>query len=198
MDTQRRALLGLAPGGAAPAELTPREAIRRRYFPDIQVQTHEGKTLRLYEDLLRDRVVTLNFVYLNCEDGRCPITTHNLQHVQKQLKGRAGRDIFMYSMTIDPERDSVDALRKHARSHKVGPGWLFLRASPQDTEMLRRRLGFYSRDPAVDANKANHTSMIRYGNEPRQLWAAISGFARPEVITRAIMWVAPKPEARVA
>ena len=29
--------------------------------------------------------------------------------------------------------------------------------------------------------------MIRYGNEPRQLWAAISGFARPEVITRAIM-----------
>ena len=90
MDTQRRALLGLAPGGAAPVELTPREAIRRRYFPDIQVQTHEGKTLRLYEDLLRDRVVTLHFVYLNCEDGRCPITTHNLQHVQKQLKDAPG------------------------------------------------------------------------------------------------------------
>jgi protein SCO1/2 len=197
MDAQRRALLGLA-DNASPATITPRDAIRRRYFPDIPVQTHEGRTLRLYQDLIRDRIVTLNFVYLNCEDGRCPITTHNLQHVQKQLRGRVGRDIFMYSMTIDPERDTLAALKKHARSHKVGPGWLFLRASPQDTEMLRRRLGFYSRDPAVDANKANHTSMIRYGNEPRQLWAAISGFARPEVIRRAILWVAPQPPSRVA
>jgi protein SCO1 len=198
MDTTRRALLGLAP--AAPvAPMTPaRDAVRKRYFPDIVVQTHEGKTLRFYEDLIRDRIVTLNFMYLNCEDGSCPITTHNLLHAQKRLKSRVGKDIFMYSITLDPERDTVAGLKKHARSHGVGPGWLFLRASPQDTEILRRKLGFYSSDPAVDAKKSNHAAMVRYGNEPRQLWAAISGFAKPEVIARAVLWVAPTAPARVA
>ena len=198
----RRTLLGLAPDAAAGPAAAPmtqsRETIRKRYFPDVVMQTHEGKTVRFYEDVIRDRIVTLNFMYVNCADGICPITTHKLQQVQKQLKARMGRDIFMYSITMDPERDTVAALRKHARSHKVGPGWLFLRASPQDTEMLRRRLGFYSRDPEVDAKKANHAAMVRYGNEPRQLWAAISAFAAPEVIARAILWVAPQPPARVA
>ena len=89
MDTQRRALLGLAPGGGAGGTDAARSD-PQALFPRHPVQTHEGRTLRLYEDLLRDLVVALNFVYLNCEDGRCPITTHNLQHVQKQLKDAPG------------------------------------------------------------------------------------------------------------
>jgi protein SCO1/2 len=198
MDAGRRALLGLAPA-TPPAPMTPsREAIRKRYFPDIVVQSHEGQALRFYQDLIRDRTVTLNFMYLNCEDGSCPITTHNLLHAQKRLGARVGRDIFMYSITLDPERDTSAALKKHARSHGVGPGWLFLRASQQDTEVLRRKLGFYAIDPAVDAKKSNHAAMVRYGNEPRQLWAAISGFAKPQVIARAVLWVAPKPAALTA
>jgi protein SCO1/2 len=198
MDAGRRTLLGLAPS-AAPAPTSPaREAIRKRYFPDVVLQAHDGTELRFYQDLIRDRVVTLNFMYVNCADGICPITTHKLQHVQKQLKPRVGRDIFMYSITLDPEHDTVAALKKHARSHGVGPGWLFLRASPEDTELLRRKLGFSSRDPEVDAKKENHAAMIRYGNEPRQLWAMTNGFARPEAIARAVRWVAEKPATRPA
>jgi protein SCO1/2 len=201
MDAQRRALLGLAPVAATTLStpMTPaREAIRNRYFPDIVLQTHEGRALRFYQDLIKDRVVTLNFMYLNCEDGSCPITTHNLVHAQKRLKSRVGRDIFMYSITLDPERDTVGALKKHARTHGVGPGWLFLRASREDTETLRRKLGFYSRDPEIDAKKSNHAAMVRYGNEPRQLWSAVSGFASPQTIARSILWVAPKAPARSA
>jgi protein SCO1 len=162
------------------------------------LQTHQGKSLRFYEDLIRDRSVTLNFMYLNCEDGTCPITTHNLMHTQQRLGARVGRDIFMYSITLDPERDSTAALAGHAREHGIGPGWLFLRASAQDTEILRRKLGFFSRNPEVDAKKSSHATMVRYGNEPRQLWGAISGFAKPEVIARAIQWVAPGMPAKLA
>jgi protein SCO1/2 len=198
MDAGRRTLLGLAPS-AAPAPTSPaREAIRKRYFPDVVLQAHDGRELRFYEDLIRDRVVTLNFMYVNCADGICPITTHKLLHVQKQLKPRVGRDIFMYSITLDPEHDTVAALKKHARAHGTGPGWLFLRTSPEDTELLRRKLGFSSRDPEVDAKKENHAAMIRYGNEPRQLWAMTNGFARPEAIARAVRWVAEKPATRPA
>jgi protein SCO1/2 len=167
-----------------------REAIRKRYLPDVIVQTHEGKAALFYEDLVKDKIVVLNFMYLNCE-STCPTTLHNLMDVHARLKSRVGRDIFMYSITLDPERDTVAALRKEVHGH-IGarPGWLFLRASPQDTEQLRRKLGFISSDPAVDANKSSHGAMIRFGNEPRELWATVSAFASPQAISRAILWVA--------
>jgi cytochrome oxidase Cu insertion factor (SCO1/SenC/PrrC family) len=95
----------------------------------------------------------------------------------------------MYSITLDPEHDTVDVLRRHARHHGAGPGWLFLRPEPTDVTMLRRRLGFASRDPAVDARKETHVAMLRYGNEPRQLWAMTSAIIRPESIVKAIRWV---------
>jgi protein SCO1 len=200
-DINRRILLGLAPAAPAATDkpLTPaRDAIRKRYFPDIAVHTHDGKVLRFYEDLVKDRIVTLNFMYLNCEDGSCPMTMHNLLRVQKRLGSRVGREIFMYSITLDPKRDTQAALRKYARSHGVRPGWSFLRASLEDTELLRRKLGFFSTDPEVDAKKSSHAAMVRFGNEPRQLWAMVSGFASPEAMTRAILWVAPKTAARTA
>jgi protein SCO1/2 len=165
-----------------------REAVRKRYLPDVVVQTHDGKAALFYEDLVKDRIVVLNFMYLNCA-GACPITTHNLIRVQRRLGARIGRDIFMYSITLDPERDTPAALAKYARSHGVRPGWSFLRAAPADTELLRRKLGFVSSDPVVDANKSSHGAMIRFGNEPRQLWAMASAYSSPQAISRAILWV---------
>ena len=165
-----------------------REAIRKRYLPDVVVQTHEGKAALFYEDLVKDRIVVLNFMYLSCEDT-CPTTLHTLMDVHTLLRPRVGRDLFIYSITLDPERDSVAALRKEARSHAVRPGWLFLRAAPQGTELLRRKLGFVSSDPVVDANKSAHAAMLRFGNEPRQLWSTVSASASPEAISRAIRWV---------
>ncbi|MGH6627144.1 MAG: SCO family protein [Burkholderiaceae bacterium] len=174
-------------------QVSARETIRKRYFPDIVLRTHENKSVRLYEDLIKDKFVTINFMYLNCIDGTCPVTTHNLTLVQQLLKERVGRDIFMYSITLDPEHDTPDLLNRYARSYGVGPGWLFLRAEPKDTEMIRRRLGFYARNPETDARKSNHVAMLRYGDEPRQLWGAINAMIAPRTVANAILLAADLP-----
>lgn len=198
------ALGGLLPASAALAQgssprwqdTPPRERIRRRHFPDVVLQTHQGRQARFYEDLIRDKIVLINFMYVNCSDGGCPLTTHVLDKVQRLLAPRVGKDIFMYSITLDPERDTLADLRKYARTHHAGPGWLYLRASAPDTERLRRSLGFYDRDPEVDRDKASHASMIRYGNEPLQLWAMSSSLVPPAAIASAVGWVAPPPARR--
>lgn len=197
MDLERRAFLGI--GGAAHpwSRETPREAIRRRYFPDVVLRAHDGRRVRLYDDLLRGRVVTLNYMYMGCSDGTCPITTHNLVQVQRRLGARAGREVFMYSITLDPEIDTPAALKDYAGMHGVGPGWLFLTPEPRDAEMLRRRLGFYDSDPKLDRLRSSHTAFIRIGNEPRQLWAMAVGTGDPAVILRTIEWVAaPAPKSQ--
>lgn len=193
MNDSRRAWIGLAKDERAsePADSPARESVRQRYFyPDIVLRTHLGGTVRLYEDLIKDKVVTINYMYIGCSDGTCPITTHNLTRVQKLLRNRIGRDIFMYSITLDPELDTPQALKEYARMHGAGPGWLFLTPPAASADLLRRRLGFYDRDPAVDALRSSHAAMLRYGNEPKQLWGSVSGIAAPEAVARAIRWVA--------
>lgn len=166
-----------------------RDAIRRRYLPNVELRTHHGRRVRFYDDLVRDRTVTINFMYIGCTDGTCPMTTHNLAQIQKIFGTQVGRKLFMYSITLNPEYDTPQHLAAYARHFGAGPGWLFLQASPADTERLRRSLGFYETDPEADKVKSNHAAMIRYGNEPRTLWSSTRGLIDPEVAAQSIRWV---------
>jgi protein SCO1/2 len=171
------------------ATLTPREVIRRRYFPDVTLLTHEGKKVRLYEDLVENRCVMMNFMYARCQ-GICSPVTANLRRAQMLLKDRVGKDIFMYSFTLKPEEDSPQVLAEYVKERKLGPGWTFLTGRPEDLELVRKRLGFFDRDPQLDADKTTHTGMVRYGNEGLTLWAAFPGMQTPEAIAKSMMWVA--------
>ena len=168
--------------------LSPREKIRQRYFPDVVLRTHLGKEVRFYEDLLMGKIVTINFVYASCE-GVCPAIMTNLVKVQKLLGDRVGRDVFMYSFTLQPEKDTPQVLKEYAEMHGVKPGWTFLTGKPADLELLRRSLGFTNPNPEQDKDKSNHIGNIRYGNEPLMLWAACPGLAHAKWIAESISWV---------
>jgi len=181
------------------ATVSPRDAIRRRFFPDVTLTTHEGKKVRLYEDLLKDKCVTMNFMYTHCT-GICSPVTSNLLKVQSILHDRVGRDIFMYSFSLKAKEDTPEELRAYMKSHKVGPGWTLLTGDPDDLESIRQHLGFTDPDPVRDADTTNHTGMVRYGNEGLSLWAASPGMSKAEAIAKSILWVAwpqkgaPKPK----
>ena len=168
--------------------LTPREVLQARYFPNVVLTTHEGKEVRFYDDLIKDKIVTINFMFTTCPKA-CPLIISNLAKVQKLLGPRVGRDIFMYSITLDPAHDTPAVLREHAEMHHVGPGWLFLTGSPDDIELLRRKLGFTDPDPEIDKDRESHIGNVRYGNEALQLWAACPGRAHAAWIAESISWV---------
>ncbi|HEX7957715.1 MAG TPA: SCO family protein [Pyrinomonadaceae bacterium] len=175
---------------ATPANMASRERMRERHFPNVPLVTHEGKKVRFFDDLIRDKIVVINFMYAKCE-GICPGITTNLVKMQRMLGSRVGRDIFMYSFSLKPEQDTPEALAAYAKMHKVGPGWQYLTGDPADLELLRRKLGFTDPDPLADADKSNHIGNVRYGNEPLQLWAACPGMMKPEMIVESISWLAP-------
>lgn len=37
-------------------------------FPNLVLKTHEGKNVRFYDDLLKDKIVLVNFMYASCKD----------------------------------------------------------------------------------------------------------------------------------
>lgn len=164
---------------------TPRERLAERSFPNVTLTTHEGKKVKFYDDLMKDKIVLINFMYVKCE-GTCPGTTTNLVKVQKLLGDRVGKDIFMYSITLKPEEDTPEKLAAYAKAYKVGLGWQFLTGDPKDVELLRQKLGFIDRDPVRDANKSNHIGMLRWGNEPHTLWAGCPASLPPAKIVNEI------------
>jgi protein SCO1 len=164
------------------------EPYRAGYFPNVPLQTQEGKTVRFYDDLLKDKIVTINFFYCRCQ-GVCSPITSNLLEVQKLLGARVGHDIFMYSISLDPEHDTPAVLKEYAEDRGLGPGWLLLTGRPADIELLRHKLGAVDLNPEIDRIRSNHSGMVRYGNEARQLWAACPGESRPAWLVKSILWM---------
>src|SRR5262245_27302386 len=66
------------------------------YFPNVELTTHEGKSVRFFDDLIAGKVVMINFIYTSCPDA-CPLETARLAEVQDVLGERVGRDVFFYS-----------------------------------------------------------------------------------------------------
>jgi protein SCO1/2 len=165
-----------------------RERIRDRYFPNLSLTTHEGRTVRFYDDLVKDKIVVFNMFYAKCE-GICSPVTRNLVRVQKLLADRMGKDIFIYSFSLKPKDDTVPAMMHYAQMHKVKPGWLFLTGQPDDMELLRRKLGFVDPDPEVDKDLSNHIGVIKFGNEPLERWGGCPGMKSPDSIVEAISWI---------
>jgi len=175
------------PARAAVATTRP-ASTNRRNFPNVQLVTHENKTVRFYDDLVKGKIVLFNFFYTRCE-GVCIPATSNLRKVQKLLGDRVGRDIFMYSITLKADEDSADDLRAYVDAYDITPGWTFLTGPAENTELLRRRLGFADVDPIRDRDVTQHSGIVVFGNEPYDSWSACPALQHPREIVKAISWV---------
>jgi len=180
-----------APPTFAP-RLSGRELMRKRYFPNVELVTHHNKKVKLYDDLLKDKIVVLNLMYADCQ-GVCPTITENLKRVQKILKEEINHEVFIYSMTLKPEEDDPAKLREYVKMHGIkDKNWTFLTGKPDEVDMLRHTLGFADPNPEVDKDKAKHSGMLRYGNEPMALWGTCQGSGEPDWIAQEIGFAIPR------
>lgn len=153
------------------------------YFPNVSLTTHDGATVRLYDDLLRGKAVAINAIYTSCKD-ECPLETARLVQLQRLLGDRVGQDIFFYSISIDPRRDTPAVLRAYAEKFGVGPGWLFLTGTESDIKLVTRKLGLSRRNDA--ANRDGHQPILMLGNEPAGQWQRASAVASPKYLATTI------------
>jgi protein SCO1 len=167
-----------ASAAAAPAssEAAQQAEQHRRYFPNVPLRTHLGDDVHFYDDLVKGKKVIINFTYTQCT-ATCPLTTANLARVQNLLGDRVGRDIFIVSLTIDPENDTPEVLNAYAKTHRARPGWTFATGKKEDINNIRRRLGLYD-----NPDLTQHLGLLTFGNEPEGKWAATPALDKPDNI----------------
>jgi len=138
----------------------------RKYFTDLPVITQDGEELRFFSDVLKGRIVVLTMFYTNCT-GACPLVNQKLAEVQDMLGDAMGRDFFFVSVTLDPETDTPEVLKKYAANFGAEKGWYFLTGSKENIRTITQRLGQTGDD------MQQHATSFMIGNVPRAHWSRL-------------------------
>lgn len=152
------------------------------YFPNVTLTTQDGAKVRFYDDLLKGKSVAINLFYTSCQDV-CPLETAKLVQLQRLFGERMGKDIFFYSIAIDPW-DTPKENKAYAQKFGVGPGWLFLSGKEADIQLLTRKLGLSRASDAV--SKDGHSASLMVGNVPNGLWMRNSAMDNPQFLATTI------------
>ena len=153
------------------------------YFPNVPLVNQDGVVVHFYDDLIKGKAVAINLIYTHCT-GSCPLETAKMAQVQKLLGGRVGKDIFFYSISIDPNRDTPETLKAYAARYHVGPGWQFLTGKKEDIALVAKKLGLSSLTDA--ANKDGHQPSLMVGNEATGQWMRNSAVDNPRFLAATI------------
>ena len=74
-------------------------------IPDLEVTDQDGKKRRFYTDLVKGKVVVINFIYTTCTYV-CPMQGTSFSKLQAALGDRIGKDVYLISVSTDPVTDT--------------------------------------------------------------------------------------------
>lgn len=166
-----------------------RERAARMFFSDRRLLTQRGKEVRFYSDVLKDRVVLINFVFTQCADT-CPMQTAKMAAVQALLEDAA--DVRLVSISVDPGHDTPAALARYAATFGAGMRWTFLTGRSDDVDDVLRRLGQWTGNPR------SHTTLFIAGNAVTSQWMKLHPDLSPALIAaelRALVAETPRSNA---
>jgi cytochrome oxidase Cu insertion factor (SCO1/SenC/PrrC family) len=177
------ALCGAVWGQAAPRDpnkpnwmtLPTDEAAQRTYFTDLPLLNQDGQRVRFYSDVLKDRVVMINFIFTHCRSA-CPALAKTFSKVQTELGQRLGRDVHLVSLSVDAERDTPEILKRWSQQFDAKTGWTLLTGKKENVDWVIHKLGQWNED--FD----KHSPLILLADVKKGRWQFMHGAAPPHVL----------------
>jgi cytochrome oxidase Cu insertion factor (SCO1/SenC/PrrC family) len=171
---------------AASGSQSARAMLQRKHLLNLPLVTQDGKTVRFYDDLVKDKKVVLTFIDTGIQPESNKVS-QNLATLQQFFGSRVGKDIHLYTITQNPQQDTPEVLKTWAAQYGAGPGWTFLTGNPTNVEALRQSLGFASEFAEDNANPAFSIGVLRYGTEPEMRWAHCQSQSSPRVLAHSLL-----------
>jgi protein SCO1/2 len=175
---------------APPPEKPAVEAVDSLDIPDVPVVDQDGNAVRFYSDLVKDRVVAVNFVFTTCTTI-CPPMGATFAKLQKLLGDRSGREVHLISVSVDPATDTPERLKAWSGKFGAGPGWTLVTGERTEVVRLLKALGVYT------PNINDHTPLVLLGDDARHRWTRAYGLAPPAKLAELIeAMAAPAAETK--
>jgi protein SCO1/2 len=91
----------------------------------------------------------------------CPRDTQALSEVQRQLSPALKQRVRFVSLSVDPENDTPEAMRRFALVNGADlSGWSFVRANADTTRALSQELAAFARPSPAQVEPAGHTTAV--------------------------------------
>jgi protein SCO1/2 len=148
--------------------------------------TQDGEKVRFYSDLVKDKVVAMNFIFTTCTTI-CPPMGANFARLQRLVGDQAGTDVHLISVSVDPAVDTPQRLKVWAEKFGAGPGWTLVTGAKPDVDGLLKSLKVFTPD------KTDHSPIVLVGNDARGQWTRVYGLAPPAELAQAIERMAGAP-----
>ena len=151
-------------------------------IPDVPVRDQSGAERRFYRDLVAGKTVAMNFVFTTCTTI-CPPMGANFGRLRRELGERAGRDLHLISISVDPVTDTPERLAAWSHQFGAGPGWTLVTGDRVEITRLLKALEVFNPD------FTQHSPVVLIGNDPAGEWTRAHGLAPPakleELLTAA-------------
>jgi protein SCO1 len=152
---------------------------RRPPWPDVEAIDQDGRQVRFYSDLVRGKRVAINFIFTTCTTI-CPPMGANFEQLQALLGARAGADVRLLSVSVDPGTDTPERLKAWGARFHAGPGWTLLTGRKDELDRLRKAMGVFT------ADRASHAPILLLGDDRTGRWTRAYGLAPPAKIVQLL------------
>lgn len=139
-------------------------------IPDVQVIDQHGRRLHFYSDLVKGRVVAINFIFTTCTTI-CPPLGATFSMVQRMMGDRLGKQVILISISVDPVTDTPERLKQWGEKFNAQPGWSLITGDKPEIDKLLSALGGFA------ARKEDHSPTVLIGNEAAGAWTRAYGLA---------------------
>ncbi|KRA45233.1 SCO family protein [Pseudoxanthomonas sp. Root630] len=123
----------------------------------LQATTQDANGAPVGWASLRGQPRLVSMFYTHCH-LMCPLIIENAKSVQKQLSPQERAKLGVVMLSLDPARDTPDAMREVALRHRVPGGWQFLTPADNDVRAIASVLDVRYR--FRDDGSINHTSVL--------------------------------------
>lgn len=182
-----RCLLGLLIGFTASSDRAtdPSALADIRPAPKVELIDQEGEPFALSQQ--RGKAVLVSFVYTTC-GGTCPATTHRMYRVQQALReaGLWGKQVAFVSITLDPERDTPEVLKRYAEVFDADlDNWHFLTGPPERVQAVIDAWDMWAkRNEQGVLDHPSRIFLIDPSGHEREIYNL--EFLRPETVVRDV------------
>lgn len=140
-----------------------------KYFAGHTLTDQNGKRV-VIDELMKGRTVVMHSFFANCT-ASCPKMIHTLAELQGRFSKHLGRDLWFVSITVDPENDTPENLKRYATRNLARPGWSFLTGSRAEVDGFLKLIDQYA------AKRDDHQAVMLIGNDATGLFMKAQALA---------------------
>jgi len=147
-------------------------SVHRYDLPEVTLLSQDRDAVHLDRLVAPGEPVLVDFIFATCTTI-CPVLSASFSNLQKRLGDEAG-SVRLVSITIDPEHDTPEVMKRYLERYRARPGWDFVTGDRATIDRVLRAFDAYVPD------KMSHQPLILLRAPREEEWVRLRGFPSTE------------------